>query len=258
MALRAFPAIALALVLLAGPRLLAAGEAPDPARRLLETLAIRRPDGPGPFPAIMMVPGCSGMSKTENAGHYRELGERLGAMGYLVAPVDYVGARQLTQACGSFVTPDDIAKDIIAVADRLRALASVDRARIDVIGESLGGGGVLAALGRPGSDARPPFRRAVVFYPVCRGVAPPRGGSEILMLFGALDAMTPAESCQEIVRRFPNASGVHVRVFPDARHGFNHAHLPQTPPAGKPSWTPAYNPAATQAAWEEMVGFLRR
>ena len=257
MTLRAVP-IALALALLSVSPLLATGEGQDLARRLVESLAVRRPEGPGPFRAIMLVPGCSGMSQKEHAVHYRELAERLNAMGYLVVHVDYVAARRLTNACGSFVAPDEIAKDIVRVAEHLRSLPSVDPARIDVIGESLGAGGVLAALSRPGSDNLPPFRRAVVFYPVCRGVSPPRSGGEILMLFGGLDGMTPAESCQEFIRRFPKASGLHVRVFPDARHGFNLAHLPQTPPTGKPSWTPAYNPATATAAWEEATNFLRR
>jgi dienelactone hydrolase len=78
------------------------------------------------------------------------------------------------------------------------------------------------------------------------------------MLFGSLDGMTPAESCQEMVRQFPRASDVQVRVYPDARHGFNLTHLPQTSPAGKPSWTPAHNPAAAKAAWDDAVSYLRR
>ena len=219
---------------------------------------MRRPEGAGPFPAIMLVPVCSGMSKKENVSHYHGMAGRLNGMGYLVVHVDYVAARRLTDACGSLVPPDDIANDIVAVAKHLRSLPLVNPSRIDVIGESLGGGGVLAALSRPGRDELPPFRRAVVFYPVCRGVSPPRARAEVLMLFGALDGMTPAESCQQIVRQFPKATDVLLRVYPDARHGFNLAHLPQTPAAGKPSWTPASHPAAAKAAWEDAANFLTR
>jgi dienelactone hydrolase len=97
-----------------------------------------------------------------------------------VVHVDYVAARRLTDACGSFVPPDDVANDIFAVAKHLRSLPLVNPARIDIIGESLGGGGVLAALSRPGPGNIPPFRKAVVFYPVCRGVSPPRASAEVL------------------------------------------------------------------------------
>jgi dienelactone hydrolase len=249
--------IALALVLVLGPALPGA-DAQDAARRLVESLSIGRPDGPGPFPAVMLVPGCSGMSKKENAAHYREMAERLEGLGYLVVHVDYVGARRLTNACGSLVPPDEIARDIVTVSRHLRSLESVDPARIDVIGESLGGGGVLAALGQPGLDGPTPFRRAVVFYPVCRGVSPPRARGAVLMLFGSLDGMTPAASCQELVRQFPGASDIQVRVYPDARHGFNQAHLPPTPPTGAPSWTPAYHAAAAKAAWADAVSYLAR
>ena len=78
------------------------------------------------------------------------------------------------------------------------------------------------------------------------------------MLFGGLDGMTPAESCQQIVRQFRKPTDVQVRVYPDARHGFNLAHLPQTPPTGQPNWTPAYHPAAAKVAWEDAADFLRR
>jgi dienelactone hydrolase len=251
-------AFALAMGLLSLSPRTDAGGAPDGAGSLLEALQMRRPEGAGPFPAIMLVPVCSGMSKKEHVAHYREMGAQLNGMGYLVVHVDYVAARRLTDACGGLVPTDDIAADIAAVAKHLRSLARVDPARIDVIGESLGGGGVLAALGRPGPDDRPPFRRAVVFYPVCRGVSPPRVRAEVLMLFGGLDGMTPAESCQEITRRFPKPADVQLRVYPDARHGFNLAHLPQAPSAGQPTWTPAYHPAAAKAAWEDAARFLSR
>jgi hypothetical protein len=114
--------IVLTLVLLLMPDLPGAGEAQDTARRLVESLSIGRPDGPGPFPAIMLVPVCSGMSKKENAAHYREMAERLNGLGYLVVHVDYVAARRLTEACGSLVPPDEIARDIVTVSRHLRAL----------------------------------------------------------------------------------------------------------------------------------------
>ena len=236
-----------------------AGAAEDPARRLLEALHTRHPGGSGPFPAIMLVPGCSGMSKKDYVSHYREMAERLvDTMGYLVVHVDYVAARGLTDSCGSFVSPNDIAKDIVAVATHLRSQPLVKSSRIDVIGESLGGGGVLAALGRSGPDAAPPFRRAVLFYPVCRGVPPPRGRAEVLMLFGALDGMTPAESCRPLVQQFATPTDVQVRIYPEARHGFTFAHLPRTPPTGTPTWASAHDPAAAKAAWNDAVEFLGR
>ena len=254
----AVAAMALSVLLLSLSGVVSAGAPQDVTGGLLAALQVRRPDGAGPFPAIMLVPVCSGMAKKENAAHYREIAERLSGMGYLVVHVDYVAARRLTQACGSFVTPDEIAKDIVAVSTHLRSLALVDGARIDVIGESLGGGGVLAALNRPAPDGRATFRRAVLFYPTCRGVSPPRARAEILLLFGALDAMTPAESCQPIVRQLPEPTAVQIRVYPDARHGFDLAHLPQVPPGGKPNLTPAYQPAAAKAAWEDAATFLKR
>ncbi len=77
------------------------------------------------------------------------------------------------------------------------------------------------------------------------------------MLFGALDAMTPAESCEPIVGGSPRP-GVVVRVYPGARHAFNFAHLAEPPPGGAPSWTPGYNRAAAKAAWDDAAAFLAR
>jgi len=251
-------AISLALVLFSMTHPAAARAAEDTTRRLLEALQMQPPEGSGPFPVIMLVPGCSGMSKKEYAAHYREVAERLVGMGYLVVHVDYVASRRLNDACGSFVSPDEIARDIVTVAAHLRSLPLVKPSRIDVIGESLGGGGVLAALGRPGSGAVPPFQRAVVFFPVCRAVPPPRTRAEVLMLFGALDGMTPAESCRQLVQQFATPSDVQIRVYPEAHHGFTLAHLPRKPRPGEPTWAPAYDPAAAKTAWNDALEFLGR
>jgi len=251
-------AVIVLLVLLGTPPPTDARAPQDTARRLVELLQMRRPEGPGPFSAVMLVPVCSGMWKKEHVTHYREMAERLNATGYLTVHVDYVAARGLTNACGSFVPPDEIARDIVVVAKHLRSLPLVNPTRIDAIGESLGGGGVLATLTEAVRDEAPPFRRAVAFYPVCRGLSPLRAKAELLMLFGALDGMTPSDSCQPLVGQLAKPSDVQVRVYPGARHGFNLAHLPPGAPGGRPDWTPAYHPSAAKAAWEDAVSFLKR
>ena len=77
-------AIALAVVFFSLSPLAEVGEPQDTGGRLIEALQMRRPEGSGPLPAIMLVPVCSGMSKKEHVAHYREMAERLSGMGYIV------------------------------------------------------------------------------------------------------------------------------------------------------------------------------
>src|SRR5712691_3890387 len=54
-----------------------------------------RPDGDGPFPAVMMISGCSGFTPSVAPTSYTAVAERLKGEGSLVIFVDYLAARGL-------------------------------------------------------------------------------------------------------------------------------------------------------------------
>jgi dienelactone hydrolase len=233
------------------------GHAPDGRERMraLEPhLDLRRPAGPGPFPAALLVPGCGGFGRKESSAHHEGVAQRLQARGFVVARVDYLAARGMRSCHGASVGTSEIGQDVLAVAAHVRAAPDVRAASIVAIGESLGGGGVLAALGgaRPGEAVL--LDRAIVYYPVCVGVAPWRAPVPVLMLLGAQDGITPPDTCKALVSHVTDPAKVEVHVYPGAPHGFNHAERPpQRLPDGRGI---GYQEEAAMQAWREVLRFL--
>jgi dienelactone hydrolase len=229
-------------------------DASERMRALEPYLELRRPDGPGPFPAALLVPGCSGFHPKEGTAHHEGVAQRLKAWGYLVARVDYLAARGMRSCHGASVGTSEIGQDILTVAAHLRAAPDVRGASIVAIGESLGGGGVLAALGGTGTGKPPLLDRAVVYYPVCVGVRPWRAPVPVLMLLGAQDEITPPDTCKALASHVTDPATVEVHVYPGAPHGFNHAGRPsQRLPDGRGI---GYHEEAATQAWREVLRFL--
>ncbi len=192
-----------------------------------------RPDGSGPFPAVMMVSGCSGFRPSIAPTGYTRRAEALKAQGFLVIFVDYLARRRLGRCFENgryIVDTDDVAEDILASGAHLRSLSYVNVDQITAMGWSYGGGGVLAALGRIRPADAAPFQRAVAFYPVCRDIRPWK-------------APVPVPP-------------VDVHIYPEARHAFD---TPELPPVMKDAInrTLGYNEAAATAAWDETYKFLK-
>ena len=134
------------------------------------------PEGKGPFPAIIMMHGCSGLYDSSGkptrsyrfwAGHFRD-------RGYATLLLDSFGPRGEREICTQKVRKvseaTDRPRDAYAALTWLAGRADVDPARISVMGWSNGGTAVLHAVtpeapGRAGKGPR--FRAAVAFYPGC-------------------------------------------------------------------------------------------
>lgn len=105
-----------------------------------------RPNGNGPFPAVLIVPGCSGFNHPRAPNAYNAYVERLRALGNVVFVVDYVSAEGIAEACGGRLSSAKVAEYVSAAAGHVAGMPLVNRAEIRIIGWSLGGGGVLSAL----------------------------------------------------------------------------------------------------------------
>ncbi|MDP2601069.1 MAG: dienelactone hydrolase family protein [Deltaproteobacteria bacterium] len=186
-----FSAIATALVL-NGLTVAHAQSKLEPCYNLL------RPDGPGPFPALMLVPGSPGI-----VGNRSQQAEQLKEQSYVVVFVDYLSARGVPTGSGDQVPRQDIVKDIQATQSYLRGLSFVDPSRIGAVGWSRGAASLLQALAEA-HEKQPPFKAAAVFYPSCRGIQPWAAKVPILMLLGADDDAAPPEHCQELAKKLPN------------------------------------------------------
>lgn len=214
-----------------------------------------KPEGDGPFPAIVIMHDCSGLGP-RGSGAPRRWANELVPQGYVVlipdsftprglpngtctAPVEYIGAG----------APFTRALDAYGALALLRTLPYVDGTRIGVMGGSHGGSTTLAALSTPGDSADPlaavkrnGFTAGLALYPGCtfrlggwsvtrdpdephrisgyKGVYQPQ--APLLILTGALDDWTPAGPCRVMVET-SRAAGhkADIVVYPDAHHSFD-------------------------------------
>ena len=186
-----------------------------------------RPAGPGPFPAMVVLPGCDGVGP-----HYRLWAQQLRDWGYVALLIDSFRPRGFTIVCnhGMEVPPLVQAQDAFAAADYLRGLAFVAADRIGVIGFSHGGWAVLKAVlsGTVLQNHATPFAVAVAFYPGCQRPETALA-TDTLILIGDADDWTPVGYCErwsEVVRR--GGRSLELKVYPGALHGFDAPALPHS------------------------------
>ena len=135
-----------------------------------------RPQGPGPFPAVVALHGCGGLFRDSGKLSLRhsDWGERLAAEGYLVLMPDSYGSRRLGSQCGikevTVRASRERVADAAAARHWLQMRSDVRPERIALLGWSGGGSTVLAAVrkDRRPADEQPDFARAIAFYPGCR------------------------------------------------------------------------------------------
>ena len=197
-----------------------------------------RPDGNGPFPAVVALHGCTGLNNSNGAiaAIYRDWSQRLVAQGFAVLWPDGYGSRGLGNQCNSRARSVRVNRERIADAGAARAwLANqpwTARDRISLLGWSTGAITALWAV-RPqlGGKAAEPndFRSAVAFYPGCGRLLNTAWSARVptLILIGGNDETASASVCQQMVAgaRGRSARAV-VHVYPGAHHNFDHPNRP--------------------------------
>jgi dienelactone hydrolase len=214
---------------------------------------LTKPDGPGPFPAIVHLHGCGGLPDEVKRGTNSLASDRLAAWGYVTLVVDSFTTRGINNTCSGEPAP--------RVADAYGALAwlarqpFVDANRIAVLGFSAGGVATMSIAEARDfelfeNEGEHAFKAAVALYPACRSDNALK--MPTLILIGELDDWSPAAACRATAARRTGGSPVKLIVYPGAYHSFD------TPRPGRRyfgHWL-EYNAAATQAATEETRRFL--
>lgn len=190
------------------------------------TARLLRPAGPGPFPAVVALHGCGGLSNSRGQLRSRETdwADRFLAAGYAVLFPDSFTARGLREICTGggerSVFPKDRAEDALAAGEWLAAQPFIDRRRLALMGWSHGAMAVLWAV-RPGSMGRPPlFRTAIAFYPGCRQIdrlEDWRPSIPLTLLIGSADDWTRPAPCRSLAKR----TGFRFIEYEGAYHGFD-------------------------------------
>jgi dienelactone hydrolase len=189
-----------------------------------------RPDGPGPFPAVVMLHGCSGLMTRSGKirSNARFWAEHLRDHGYVALLVDSFTSRDIDEVCTgrhSLSVVHDRADDARGALQFVRQRTDVQADRVGLIGWSNGAGAVLSVMFEKGEPQRD-FRAAIAFYPSCLRTYP--GGlnyrpyAPLLVLIGAKDDWTPAAPCVQWTERAQTLGApMHLKVYPNAYHGFD-------------------------------------
>jgi dienelactone hydrolase len=233
----------IALVLLAVARPAAAAPLPVPQAVEIPSgpavlhAQLFKPEGNGPFPVVIALHGCGGLS-----GHaepvqvrYRDWAEELLKDGKAVLFPDSYGSRELGPQCHvkerRITARRERVADILAARQWLMQQAWAAQDRITLLGWANGASAVLWAV-RPQlllHHAEPDFRSAVAFYPDCRLSSGLGWSARVptLVLIGAKDDVSSPSACRQMVDGAHGRSALtRIVVYPTAYHDFDRANLP--------------------------------
>jgi dienelactone hydrolase len=248
-------------------------------------MSVTKPDGAGPFPAVVIAHDCSGLGPRSSGAPDRWARE-LVRRGYVVLIFDSFSTRGFPDGvCTNSspkrnnVTPAHRVVDAYASLAHARTLPYVDGRRVGLMGGSHGGSTTLASMLAPDDDTSPSaqlkragFAAAVALYPSCTpggrvwhnasGVYRPIG--PLLILIGEKDDWTPAEPCRRLTdaaraRSYP----VSIKIYPGAHHAFDSANpvryvatrINANSPSGRGATTGG-DPRAWEDAIREVVAFF--
>lgn len=201
-------------------------------------LALYKPDGPGPFPAVVIHHQCGGLRSASGAWQNQSIlgwAKEAVAKGYVALVLDSLGPRGVDTVCYGVKAGVNFprgVRDAFQAEQHLRRLPFVDAERIAFVGFSWGAMVGLMAASKTWSAALPEssrFRAIVAVYPGCFDIRPASGGSyavvnrdidiPTLVLMGALDSETPPLECTSRLEPLKQAGApVDWHVFPDATH----------------------------------------
>jgi dienelactone hydrolase len=218
---------------------------------------LEKPEGAGPFPAVMMVPGCSGFEFGKE--RYNSVQKRLVELGFVTLRVDYLAARNLSSCANdtdTAVSAEEVAADIVIAAGYLKEQTFVKKDRLNVLGWSYGAAGALQALGRTYNREPVKVDAVVAYYPYCAAIQQ-RWDSEapVLVLVGMLDNSAPERNCTRFFSGLPDER-LTIRTYKDTYHDFDDFKLPAE--MQYRFGTLGYNKAAAESAWMEVKNFLRK
>jgi dienelactone hydrolase len=191
-----------------------------------------RPEGNGPFPAVIAMHNCAGLMSPSGTmrTRYRDWAQQLVKMGFVALFPDSYGPRGLGNECNdrNQTTRSDHERvaDALAARHWLQQRPEVKGDRISLIGWSNGGTSVLWTVRPRGKrEDRSDFRSAVVFYPACRRLDTTAWSARVptLILIGALDDWSSPQECERMVADAKGRSArASIVVYPGALHDFDH------------------------------------
>ena len=249
-----------------------------------------KPDGTGPFPAVVIMHDCSGLGPRLSGAPMRWARELVQSGYVIVMPDSFTARGHAGGVCTNAslsridVAPARRVADAYAALAYLRTLPYVDGSRIGIMGGSHGGSTTLATVVAPERESEPlaqekrlGFSAAVALYPGCAArlggwrALRQAGGSgpitsyvgvykpvaPLLILIGENDDWTPAEPCRKLVEIAREAGyPVSIKIYPGAHHSFDSNFPVRYDPARVNGNSPSGRGATTGGdpkAWDDSV-----
>jgi len=247
-----------------------------PADGVVLHATLYRPDGPGPFPAIVALHDCGGLTQRPNteAQLYSKWADKLVSEGFVVVFPDSFGSRGLGSQCREHHRTvhawRERVNDANAARRWLQQQSYVHGDHVSLLGWANGAVSALWTIRLTTArhhDATD-FRSAVAFYPNCRRLLQSAWSARVptLILIGSADDWTLASTCQQMVAGARGRSA-HVQfvVYPEAHHEFDRANTPirlrtglvnTVDPSGRAHG--GTNPAARTDAFKRVPQWLAR
>ena len=194
--------------------------------------ALFRPEGKGPFPAVIGLHNCTGLNNRSGVmgARYRDWGQRLAKLDFVVLLPDSHGSRDLGSQCGLRKRSIQVERERVADANAARQWLQqqpwVVRDRVSLMGWSSGAIAALWAVrARTATGEGPDFRSAAALYPGCVRLGHIAWSARVptLILIGRADDQASATACQQMVAGARGRSArVVLHVYPGAHHDFDH------------------------------------
>lgn len=211
---------------------------------------LMKPEGNGPFPAVVILHACGGVTQHINAGWL----DYLKSIGYVALAVDTFGPRGYGKCPNPLWSASTLfVKDAYGALDYLAKQPFIDANRVAVIGFSIGANHINNALiprQRRGPGEHD-FKAAIALYGQCYGIGPyPEGSIPLMEIIAENDRYSYSRGCENL------NPPIETRVIPGAYHAFDSPEYSgKTDPAGNRM---AYSAAATKEAREHTRAFLEK
>ena len=183
-----------------------------------------RPTGSGPFPAVVLMHGCTGLGSGSTG--LENVALLLRASGYVALAVNSFSFRGVQTVCGNLdgsPTISERVEDALGAKRYLSSLSFVDPNRIGLVGWSHGGMTALEARAR--GSATPdvmPFAAIAAYYPYCPSEDASSASIPLLIFAGEGDDWCPADQCQRFVADAASLGrDASIKVYPGATHAFD-------------------------------------
>jgi dienelactone hydrolase len=234
-----------------------------------------RPEGPGPFPAVVLMHGCHGVSKS-----VRDWGGWFKDHGYVALVVDSWTPRGVRDGCtpGPDIPSTERFADAVGALRWLQSRPYVDARRVGAMGWSNGGVFAISVINGPslerargrGVEMPPPgYAASVAMYPGgCYSLVNEEVIRPLLLLIGDADDWTLPSECVRMVEAMRSrGADATIVLYPGDVHYFDvegqkRVVLPEVENRNKPGGccgaTVGFDPVANADAHRRVEQFFGR